>query len=95
MRRRAVGVALTGAGFLLAGCASFWEALSDPEVQQHAGSAVGSILNGDYGSALGETVDIVLILLGLKGGQKGLQAAKTAMRRRAAAGDDAVCTEAP
>jgi len=42
-------------------------------------SAAGAVLNGDYGTAAGETIDMILILLGLKGAGKGIMAGKSAV----------------
>lgn len=63
----------------LGGCAALREYLATPEGQEvveKSGSALGSILTGDVSGAVGQTLDIALILLGLKGAQKGGQIAK-------------------
>lgn len=59
---------VVGAGLLLCGCAGL--PLTEREQLEAGGRIAGSILTGDYVGAAGQTVDLALILLGLKGVQK-------------------------
>lgn len=53
----------------LAGCAGL--ALTPEEQVQRGGEIASNLITGNYVGALGQTVDLALILLGLKGVQKG------------------------
>lgn len=75
---------LLGFVALLTGC-GFVERASSPEVMDAAGGAVGSFLSGDTAAAVGQSIDVVLILLGLKVLKKGGQVAGKAVKTKLAA----------
>lgn len=55
---------------LLSGCAGMLDSI-DPEVQEGASNIIGKILSGDTSGAIGTGIDLLLLLLGFKGLQKG------------------------
>ena len=66
---------------LLCGCswlAGVTERAADPDVQDVAVGALGKVLSGDTAGAMGQTLDLVLLLLGIKGAHLG---AKAGVRR--------------
>ncbi len=68
--------AAVGGLLLLAGCASMPEWFTTPqgqEVMEKGVNAAGKLLSGDMAGAIGQSIDLVLILLGLKGAQVGTQ----------------------
>lgn len=58
---------------LLSGCAGW--ALTPQEQVERVGNIAGNIFSGNTGAAIGQTIDLVLILTGLKGLKVGGKAA--------------------